>query len=274
MNEMLSTAKELTERLPVASDAACAQVRAGQMPEPVLPGAHRVELGGTAWAGHLPKDVSVLSWRMQGCLHPEATADLLAEENPDVLLLTEMDVGCDRSGQKHMPYQLAGSMGMAYAFGAYGFEPGTEAAPNAAGWQGPAVLSSVPPLRAAVIRLEDMQASAGSLQGAVAVAMLVQGADYPVCLVSAQMDPARHSATLETALQEFAPAHAVLMGVTGLDTDRFDALEAVGFQTVADGSAALASRGARMSQVATPDALRPGPGAVSPYAPLSALMSH
>jgi endonuclease/exonuclease/phosphatase family metal-dependent hydrolase len=59
----------------------------------------------------------VAAWNLERCLYPEAAAALLRTARADLTLLSEMDVGCHRTGQRHTIAEVAACLGHAYGFG-------------------------------------------------------------------------------------------------------------------------------------------------------------
>ena len=82
-----------------------------------LPCMTSVEQGGAAADAPLAFPFTVAAWNLERCLFPVESAEMLAEAGAQVALLSEMDHGMARSGQAHTTAQLAGHLGMAYAYG-------------------------------------------------------------------------------------------------------------------------------------------------------------
>ena len=80
-----------------------------------VPAFREVEVGGggVAAAGD---GLRVAAWNLERCLYPEAAAALLRRAGANLLLLSEMDVGCQRTGQRHTIGELAGLLGYRYGF--------------------------------------------------------------------------------------------------------------------------------------------------------------
>jgi endonuclease/exonuclease/phosphatase family metal-dependent hydrolase len=145
---------------------------------PKTPDAHReamalaealgqVEVGGLPQTDALPARFRVAAWNLERCIDPSGSARLLAEQDVDAVLLSEMDNGMARSGQRHTTRDLALDLGMTYAYGVEflelslgsvhevrlaALEPDSH---NAEGFHGNAVLSRAPLTRACLIRLDD-----------------------------------------------------------------------------------------------------------------------
>lgn len=108
--------------------------------------------------------IRVVAWNLERCKHVEASAEVLRAAAADIVLATEMDHGCARSGQRHTTADLAAELGFGYVFGvefvelALGDARETAAhagTPNRHGLHGNAVLSRWPITAAALIPLDD-----------------------------------------------------------------------------------------------------------------------
>ena len=105
----------------------------------------------------------VAFWNLERCKHLETSAELLAAVAADISLLTELDLGMARSGQRHTTRDLAGRLNQGYAFGVEFVELGLgnererhrhAGEKNIAGMHGAAILSPSPLTRPALCRLE------------------------------------------------------------------------------------------------------------------------
>lgn len=197
-----------------------------------------VELGGEASTPLLSHEISTVAWNVERCLFPEASAKHLAPLAPDLLLLSEMDCGMARTGQRHTTAEMAASMGMAYAYGVEFFEMGlggeTEMPfckdrENERGWHGNAILSRAPILRVMMLRLDShghwfANGSAVDLNqprigGRMALLAVIESEAGPICAVSTHLESnadARHRmaqfAHLLDAVDDFAPNMPVVIG--------------------------------------------------------------
>lgn len=198
-----------------------------------------VQLGGAASARDLPEAFSVAAWNVERCLFPEATAARLARVAPDIVLLSEVDHGMARTGQRHTTKEVAAALGMSYAFAVEFHELDlggpTERAFcsddfNARGWHGNAVLSRVPFQKVALFRLCDQghwfaggdgaaDPDQPRLGGRMAVAAVIEGTSGPLCVVSTHLESNadaahRHAqfAQLLRQIDQFAPDIPVLIG--------------------------------------------------------------
>lgn len=207
-----------------------------------IPALHQVEIGGELIAnGPLQPRLTVAAWAMQRCFFPEQSADLLRTLAPDLVLVSQMDIGMARTHQRHTTRALADSLGMRYCFGLEFFETGLGNAVerrlaadsrNEKGWHGNAILSRVDPERVALIRLDASGASftaphdagpeeteGSRIGGSCAVAATFSTAIGPICAVSTRLAsihaPTQRLAMLErliAALDMFAIDHPIIIG--------------------------------------------------------------
>ncbi|WP_439103818.1 endonuclease/exonuclease/phosphatase family protein [Celeribacter marinus] len=204
-----------------------------------MPAMNAVQLGGTAAANTLPPQFTVAAWNVERCLFPEETAAHLGPVAPDIVLLSEVDHGMARTGQRHTTEVVAAQLGMAYAFGVEFHEldlgGATERAFcrddfNALGWHGNAILSSVPFERTALIRLDDhghwfargtatVDPEQPRLGGRMAIAAVIPTQSGPLCVVSTHLESNADAAhrhmqmqRLLGAIDTFAPDMPVVLG--------------------------------------------------------------
>ncbi|WP_417262938.1 endonuclease/exonuclease/phosphatase family protein [Celeribacter sp.] len=197
-----------------------------------------VQIGGTATQKALPSDITVAAWNVERCLFPADTAAHLMPLAPDVVLLSEVDHGMARTGQRHTTEEVAAALGMSYGYGVEFFEMGLGGPTerhfcqdgfNALGWHGNAVLSKAPLSKVTLIRLDDhghwfSEASGADpeqprLGGRMAIAAVLPTDAGEICVVSTHLEsnagPAhRHAqfALLLDAVDAFAPGLPVLIG--------------------------------------------------------------
>lgn len=204
-----------------------------------VPAMNAVQIGGTASRIKLPNQFTVAAWNVERCLFPEDTAAHLAPTACDIVLLSEVDHGMARTGQRHTTEVMAAQLGMAYAFGVEFHEldlgGATERAFckddfNALGWHGNAILSSVPFERTAMIRLDDhghwfasdmanVDTEQPRLGGRMAIIAIVPTESGPLCVVSTHLESNADAAHRHTqmrglldAIDTFAPDIPVLIG--------------------------------------------------------------
>lgn len=204
-----------------------------------LPAMQAVQQGGRARAVQLPVSFSVAAWNVERCLFPQETARHLAPLAPDVVLLSEVDHGMARTGQRHTTAEIAAELGMTYAFGVEFLELDlggtTERAFctddfNTLGWHGNAILSSVPFEDVMMVRLFDHghwfagdadkvdpnQPRVGTRMALAAVLPTLAGR---ICVVSTHLESNADAAhrqgqfdILLDAIDGFAPGLPVLIG--------------------------------------------------------------
>lgn len=61
--------------------------------------------------------LTVAAWNLERCYAVERSAEAIADQGADIALLSEVDNGMARTGQRHTSQELAERLGMAYAFG-------------------------------------------------------------------------------------------------------------------------------------------------------------
>ena len=114
-------------------------------------------------AGALPPArLTVAAWNLERCKHVEESAALIGKAGADICLLSEMDLGMARSGNRHTAAELARLLGMGYAYGVEFIELGLGDAheqaahareANVAGLHGNAILTRFAIDRAALLPL-------------------------------------------------------------------------------------------------------------------------
>lgn len=118
-----------------------------------LPAFREVELGGGAGPPPPAGPLRVAAWNLERCLHPEAAAALLRRHGAGLALLSEMDDGVHRTGNRHTVREVAAALGHRYAFAAEFLELATMPAPipvpgspegNVLGFHGNAVTAALP----------------------------------------------------------------------------------------------------------------------------------
>ena len=98
-----------------------------------------------------PEALEVLAFNMERGIHPGALGDFLAHFHPDLILASELDVGCARSGGLDIPRELAQRLRMHHAF-VPEFQELTDPGPGP-GYHGNAVFSRFPILWAGAAQL-------------------------------------------------------------------------------------------------------------------------
>lgn len=129
-----------------------------------LPCLQSIECGHRGVGQKLSRHFRVVAWNLERCLDVSASAVLLRQYNPDIVLLSEMDNGMARTQQRHTTQALAKELGMYYLYGVefleldLGSEIERKLATdnfNCQGWHGNAILSKVPFKSAAMLRFDD-----------------------------------------------------------------------------------------------------------------------
>jgi len=122
-----------------------------------------IEIGGApSSSAPLAFPFTVAAWNLERCLFaPESAAHLAATAAP-VVLLSEMDDGMARTGQRHPTAEVAAALGMQYAYGVEFIELGLGSDTelefckddfNAKGFHGNALMAAVPLGRPFILRL-------------------------------------------------------------------------------------------------------------------------
>jgi len=129
-----------------------------------LPCLHAIELVSPPRPRQLGSRIRIAAWNAERCKYIPESAALLAGIGADVLLLTELDVGMARSGNRHTARELAQSLGSGYAFGVEYVELGLgddrekawhAGQSNNVGLHGNAIFSKAAVDRPAIIRLDE-----------------------------------------------------------------------------------------------------------------------
>lgn len=202
----------------------------------VTPAMGEVRIGGTARRAGLSFPLTVAAWNLERCLFPEASAALLAQEGAELVLLSEMDLGMARTGQRDTVADLARPLGMAHAYGVEFLELSLGAAieraratdpENAEGFHGNAVAASAPLGAPVLIRLDDDDRWFGfdpmgaqdRIGGRIAIAARVMTEEGPILAVSTHLESnadavfrgAQMAALLE-AIDQLAGDMPVILG--------------------------------------------------------------
>lgn len=122
-----------------------------------------VEIGGKAASPEpLAFPFTVAAWNLERCLFPEESAAHLRATGAPLVLLSEMDNGMARTGQRHTTAEVAAMLGMQYAYGVEFVELGLGSATerafckdgsNEKGFHGNALMAAVPLRRPFLERL-------------------------------------------------------------------------------------------------------------------------
>lgn len=77
----------------------------------------RVEVAPTHLSEPLAFPLTVAAWNLERCYNVEMTAQMLEREGAGLVLLSEVDNGMARTGQRHTSRDIAAELGMTHAFG-------------------------------------------------------------------------------------------------------------------------------------------------------------
>jgi hypothetical protein len=129
-----------------------------------VPALRQVEIGGTLTAAPAAT-LRVAAWNLERCLYPRSAAELLRRHGVALALLTEMDCGMHRTGQRHTTQQVAAALGHRYGYALEFLELATMKAPiafpanpaeNQLGFHGNGFTSGLPFSEPVVIRLDPI----------------------------------------------------------------------------------------------------------------------
>ncbi|MDB5585943.1 MAG: Endonuclease [Devosia sp.] len=178
----------------------------------------RVEAPPAAPSPALAFPLRVGAWNLEQCYAVEATAEMLRAENVSLVLLSEVDNGMARTGQRHTSRDIANQLGMNYAFGLEFLELDIGTAVhreyckddfNRNGFHGNALLAGTGLITPVVVRLPDqlfwfnpeMETGRVGTRCAVgAVVMTEQGPLYAVSVHLESRGDAAHRAAQMRAL--------------------------------------------------------------------------
>jgi endonuclease/exonuclease/phosphatase family metal-dependent hydrolase len=175
-----------------------------------------------------------MAWNAERCPRPDAASRFLSQQRADLLLLTEMDWGMARSGQRHTVRELASRQGYGYAFAVEYLELGLGDAyerewfrgqENDVGYHGAAILFRQNPLETKVARLErsggwfDGQRGERRIGGRVALMarfpMSSGTATFATVHLESDSDPGDRCAQMERlfeAIESFGDGKPALIG--------------------------------------------------------------
>lgn len=185
-----------------------------------------------------PQALRIGAWNIQQCHYAEESGALLARAGLDIALLSELDVGLARTGQRNTVAALATAQGHGAVYAAEFLEL-QGAAGDEAGWHCNAVTARAAPLAIRLIRLPEEgdwlinprrgQRRFGGRM-ALAARFAVAGGTLVACAVHLESDTdgagrARQMAALLDELDAFADGAPVLLGGdlnAGARRDDFD----------------------------------------------------
>jgi len=197
---------------------------------------HAIELVAPPNPRQLGGRIRIAAWNAERCKYLAESAALIAGIGADIVLLTELDVGMARSGNRHTVRELAQSLGSGYVFGVEYVELGLgddrEKAwhanqTNAVGLHGNGVLSKARLDAPVIVRLDEgarwfagKQSTQERRIGArMAIAATIDMGGTPVVVASVHLesstdplDRASQVAVLLRAIDERAPGIPVVIG--------------------------------------------------------------
>ncbi|MDO6965609.1 endonuclease/exonuclease/phosphatase family protein [Rhizobium alvei] len=171
-----------------------------------LPAMSLVETdGSSSKSAALSFPITVSAWNLERCLFVEASARRIAETRSDVVLLSEMDCGMARTGQRHTSAELARELDMTYSYGVEFIELGLGSpierdlctdSFNALGFHGNALLAKANLHAPFMIRLEgerlwrNHDPNQPRIGERCAVGATIESEDGPILFVSVHLESA------------------------------------------------------------------------------------
>lgn len=199
------------ERTIAAHDAAMA----------ARPEMNSIEVGGTPSSiAPLAFPFTVAAWNLERCLFAAESAAHLAATQAPVVLLSEMDNGMARTGQRHPTAEVAASLGMQYAYGVEFIELGLGSDTerefckddfNEKGFHGNALMAAVPLGRPFMLRLWGerlwfMDGEQPRLGERFAIGTVIETEAGPFVAVSTHLESATTAAYRERQVKELIDA--------------------------------------------------------------------
>ena len=200
---------------------------------------HEVDIEPCPAAGGAAGWLRIAVWNIERGRDPEASAALIGSTGADVALLSEVDVGMGRTGNRHVARGIADGLSAGSVFGvefielALGKEAdllGVDAGRNTQALHGNAIVGRVPLDRPEVLRLDDggdwFTASRGEprIGGRCAVIATTQLDGVSVDLASVHLEShsdAEHRAGQFAALLDRLDARGAAAAVIGGDLNTF-----------------------------------------------------
>lgn len=196
-----------------------------------------VEVGGAVTPGASTESaITVAAWNITRGTHLDGIAAILDDVPPDLMLLTELDVGMARSGNRHTVRDLAQRFGHRYVFGVefveLGLGTGAEVgdlepdATNESGFHGNALLARGELIEPSLIRIEadgawfteDGDEPRVGGRCAVAARVSIGSASIVCCSVhlESESDPALRAEQMQVVLEalddRYGPGPAIIGG--------------------------------------------------------------
>lgn len=201
-----------------------------------IPEANEIEVDNSIATAAPGETLRVVAWNLERGRHWREAVELIRSHEglrePDVLLLSEMDLGMARSGNVHTVREIALALGMNYAYGVEFVElSGGDAAERAAasgpsdfGYHGNAVLARFALENVRMLRFPGIERWYGTdqhrLGGRIAVIAEAAIGGRAVTLISTHYESdlgdhasrERESRLILAELREFAPTGPVIFG--------------------------------------------------------------
>jgi endonuclease/exonuclease/phosphatase family metal-dependent hydrolase len=171
--------------------------------------------------------LTIAAWNLERCYAVEASAEMLRREGADIALLSEVDNGMARTGQRHTSRDVADALGMSHAFGVEFLELELGGATelefcvddfNRLGFHGNALLARAALQAPVMIRLEAHghwfrpESPAHRIGTRCAIAGAVMTAQGPLYAVSVHLENAADAAYREQQVRGLIDAIDQLAG--------------------------------------------------------------
>ena len=189
----------------------------------------RLEAPATERSELLSFPLTVAAWNLERCYNVEESAAVLQREGAELVLLSEVDNGMARTGQRHTSRDIAAALGMNYAFGVefLELELGAEVelefckdAFNLHGFHGNALLSKAALQAPVMIRLEQHghwftpESPARRVGTRCAIATAVMTTEGPLCAASVHLENRGDATYREAQVKRLIDAIDKLAGDT------------------------------------------------------------
>lgn len=197
---------------------------------------NRVEAPPAPHLARLQFPFTTVAWNVERCHVLEPSAALLAEQKADLVLLSEMDNGMSRTGQRHTTREVAAHLDMAYAYGVEFLElelgtgvmlPYCKDPQNDKGFHGNAILARTALQMPTMLRLPDQlfwfnpQAKAARVGTRCAIMAVIATEQGPLCAVSVHLenlgDTAHRARQVEAILDAIEETYGEMPVILGGD---------------------------------------------------------
>ena len=182
------------------------------------------------------QDIKAVAWNIERCNHIQPSVELLASLDADIILLSELDYGMARSGQRHTTAELAATLGYGYVYGVEFLELGVgspkevelySGQTNDVGYHGNAILSRLELKKPGLVRLEQAGEWFGKIKagdqlrigGRIAALATIEIGGRDIVFASVHFEdratPAERGRQMEVLLsciEEYAPQSPAVIG--------------------------------------------------------------